>query len=153
VGIACAREEDLVFSVSSSLALYCWSRPSLGCSYCKPLDGVGGALGRHCRLSLGMQVAVSVALWFGRNRVGFTGRASRSVCVEAISLTRGQGEGGIVPRAQCHAQSCVAHGKCVCVCAREHGCMLWAHWAARSRRGGMATDGVGWVQGDGASWN
>jgi hypothetical protein len=116
VGIACAREEDLVFSVSSSLALYCWSRPSLGCTYCKPLDGVGGALGRHCRLSLGMQVAVSVALWSGRNRVGFTGRASRSVRVEAISLTRGQDEGGVVPRAQCHARSCVAHGKCMCVC-------------------------------------
>jgi hypothetical protein len=40
--------------------------------------------------------------------------------------------------ARCHAHWCAAQGWCVRACMGMWGA-LWARWAARSRRGGMAT--------------
>jgi hypothetical protein len=67
------REGDLVFYTESMAWVH-------GATCRTRLEGVGGISGRRCALSLGVWMAVSVALWCSRNGRGFSEGADRMAC-------------------------------------------------------------------------
>jgi hypothetical protein len=106
----------------------CWTR----------LGGVGGSLGRHCALSLGVRTAVSVAGWLGSYASGFRDDAGEVVRGVVGSVHHGAGQGwrrigGLMPcRRACSVR---LEG------ARVHGNMLHA---LRALGGTVASGWHGW---------